>query len=304
MNTEKTIRFLRIFGRELLLQASDPCTVALETDLLLAEGLGKDRVFLELYPDLAVESPVAERFLSNLQRRAAGCPVAYLLGHREFMGYDFEVSDKVLIPRSDTEAVIELASEALEKIGRSAASGSRMGLEIGVGTGIISLLLLARFPQLVMEGIDINEHAVALSIRNAEYLERQFLGKNGEGIAKRYRAYAADIFEPEGLEKKAFDFIISNPPYIESAEIKRLAVDVKDYEPIAALDGGADGLDFYRRICEQLPELVKAGGFVAFEIGYDQADRLKKLFEAAGLSDIETRKDLAGHDRAIIGYKK
>lgn len=304
MNDSKeqiTIKKLRETGRVILAENTDYSVAALETDLLLAKVIGEGRLFLELNPYRTVLNRQSEQFIELLNRRKSGCPVAYLLGHKEFMGYDFYVNESVLIPRNDTEVVIELASEAIEKFEYRRISG----LEIGVGTGIIGLNLLSKFRRLILTGCDINPDAVELSRKNALYLDNQLFddGLDME-ITERYEVYSSDLFSSLDFQDEELDFIISNPPYIPSQIIETLNTDVKDFEPRNALDGGEDGLNFYRRILTDGLPLVRTGGFFAFEIGYDQGDALFEMMEEIGLSDIKIQKDLAGNDRAIIGYKK
>ncbi len=296
MEGQVSIKNLRQTGREQLSDKHDHNVAALETDLLLSDALGEERLFLELYPDKLVDSTQAECFLKNLALRLEGMPMAYLLGHREFMGYEFWVERGILIPRSDTEIVVEQASLLLEK------SKDAFGLEIGVGTGIISLTLLSRFPNLRMCAVDINPKAIALSQKNAAYLENQ-LADNGviSKIAERFSAHVSDLFST--LQDEKFDFIISNPPYIQSDVVPALDTDVKDYEPMEALDGGKDGLCFYKKILSEGMDRLKTGGFFAFEIGYDQSEAVEHLMKSCGLSQIRIYKDLAGHFRAITGYK-
>ncbi|MDO5095527.1 MAG: peptide chain release factor N(5)-glutamine methyltransferase [Peptostreptococcaceae bacterium] len=296
MEGQVSIKNLRQTGREQLSDKLDYNVAALETDLLLSDALGEERLFLELYPDKLVDFAQAERFSKNLALRLAGMPMAYLLGHREFMGYEFWVERGILIPRSDTEIVVEQASLLLEK------SEDALGLEIGVGTGIISLTLLSRFPKLRMCAVDINPQAIALCQKNAAYLENQ-LADNGvvSKIMERFSAHVSDLFS--NLTDEKFDFIISNPPYIQSDVIPTLATDVKDYEPMEALDGGEDGLYFYKKILSEGMDRLKTGGFFAFEIGYDQSEAVEHLMKSCGLYQVRSYKDLAGHFRAITGYK-
>ncbi len=272
---------------------------ALETDLLLSQAIGEERIYLELHSEEIVKPNFAERFIASLSERKQGRPIAYLLGHREFMGYDYFVEEGVLIPRSDTEVVVELATTAIR------SSDAALGLEIGVGTGIISLSLLSNFPQLKMLGVDINEQAVLLAQKNALYLDNQHYDEDGIDyiIAERFDVFWSNLFSEVEQGPFSLDFIVSNPPYIDSAEMKNLMKDVLEYEPHSALFGGEDGLDFYREILEQGLDFVKAGGFVAFEMGFDQGDALYELMLQYELKNIQIAKDLAGHDRAIIGTK-
>lgn len=297
MEAQVSIKNLRQRGRTQLSDKLDYNVAALETDLLLSDALGEERLFLELYPDKMVDSVQAERFLKKLQWRFKGMPMAYLLGHREFMGCEFWVERGILIPRSDTEIVVEQTSLLLEEM-----QPDLLGLEIGVGTGIISLTLLARFENLRMHAVDINPQAITLSKKNASYLDNQ-LADNGifSKVSERFFVYVSDLYS--NLSNKKFDFIISNPPYIQSDVIPTLDTDVKDYEPREALDGGEDGLCFYERILSEGMDRLKVGGFFAFEIGYEQSESVEHLMKSFGLMQIQVYKDLAGHFRAITGCK-
>lgn len=294
-----TIIRLRELGRGELVKNVEYNVAALETDLLLSQAIGEGRLYLELNPEELVKPQKAGRFFQLLSRRKEGRPIAYLLGHREFMGYDYLVREGVLIPRNDTEVVVDLASGAIRR------SDAELGLEVGVGTGIISLSLLASFPKLKMLGVDIDPRAVALARENALYLDSQHYDENGIDykIAERYEVIRSDLFAELHIEPCSLDFIISNPPYISASEMKHLMRDVVEYEPHSALCGGEDGLDFYRAILGQGVNFVKDGGFVAFEMGYDQGAALCKLMQRFELKNIRIVKDLAGNDRAIIGTK-
>lgn len=291
-----SIRSLRQQGREILSQHQDYSVAALETDLLLSETVGMDRLFLELNPEKMVLEEHCAEFERRLQKRSQGMPIAYLLGHREFMGYDFFVEEGVLIPRHDTEVLVEATTRHLKKLNQP----SIRGLELGIGTGIISLVLLSRLPNLSMLGADINPKAISLSIRNAAYLDNQLSDEGGNAVSNRFYARESNWYS--AFENEKFDCIISNPPYIATEVIATLDRDVKDYEPMRALDGGADGLDCYREILTQGMDRLLKNGFFAFEIGYDQAERVKALMQEHGLDHIETHTDLAGHTRVVIGF--
>ena len=292
-------------------------TAALETDLLISEVIGKERLYLMLNPEAQVAEKSTAKFVYLLNQRREGKPMAYLLGSKAFMEYSFKVHEGVLIPRDDTEEVILLTAHALEKLRKSlnlcgtedcsskktSYSGLK-GLEIGIGTGIISLILLSRFEELKMLGVDINPAAIQNTIENTKYLEEQLQVQGIHAdIGQRFTIIQSDMLSSLHLKEHELDFVVSNPPYIETAVIAALDKDVKDYEPHTALDGGADGLDFYRGIVDSAMPFVKEGGFIVFEIGYDQGERMVQLMSGAGLTDIKLKQDLAGKDRAIIGWK-
>lgn len=320
MDSTIRIRDLQQKGRKCLRAGGDERLAALETDMVISELLQKDRLYLMLHPDEEVEAALASKMAQMLAQRREGKPMAYLLGHKEFMAYDFLVSEGVLIPRDDTEEVIRLTAEALEKRKENlcgietcysketnySAAQTCKGLEIGLGSGIISLMLLVKFESLQMIGVDINPVAIENTKKNIKHLEEQ-LEKEGKGpcsLHPRMQVVYSDLLAGLELLPGELDFVVSNPPYIETKVIETLERDVKDYEPHLALDGGADGLDFYRKILEASLPFIREGGFISFEIGYDQGPRMQELMQASGLEKIELRKDLAQMDRAIIGFKK
>ena len=200
---------------------------------------------------------------------------------------DFKVSEGVLIPRQDTEILIE---ETLKKLKDHKHKSNLKGFEIGVGSGIISITLLKEIETLTMIGVDINDKAIELTKANALKHE----------VSDRLCILNSNLFEKINKENQ-FDFIISNPPYIETKVIDSLKEDIKKHEPKLALDGGEDGLDFYRAIIEQSKSYISPEGFIAFEIGYNQAEAVKKIFVENGYPNVTIAKDLAGFDRVVIG---
>jgi release factor glutamine methyltransferase len=225
----------------------------------------------------------AGEFEEALALCEAGMPLQYVLGRWEFMSLEFFIGREVLIPRPDTETLVEtiLAHER---------KGSK-GLEIGVGSGCISISL-AHHGGIIMLGTDICPRAVEIAKFNATRHSRE------SGNPPTF--VAANLFPP-GIEE--FDFIVSNPPYIPTGEIADLDESVKNYEPLSALDGGHDGLEFYRRIAAQAAARLAVGGRIYFEIGYNQGEDVKNILKMNGFFGINIIKDLAGHDRVIVGVK-
>jgi release factor glutamine methyltransferase len=244
-----------------------------DAEVLLAAALGVDRGALLLAPDRRF-SP--ELFDSHVARREAGEPVAYITGHREFWSLDLLVTPAVLIPRPDSETLIEAALAT----GISPLSI----LDLGTGSGALLLAALSEWPAATGLGIDASAAALAVAGRNAERL----------GLAGRA------AFRPgnwgQGLTGR-FDLILCNPPYVETGA--ELAVDVRDHEPASALFAGPEGLDDYRRLVPQLPALLAPGGIAVIEIGWTQAAAVLALATAAGLAGA-VRHDLAGRDRCIV----
>lgn len=275
-----TIEDLIREGTDRLKEAETP---RLDTELLIAKALKVDRLYLMMYPQQEVGEEVLRQVRDWLRRRERGCPVQYLLGEREFMGLDFLVEEGVLIPRPDTEILVESVLNVL----REKKEPSLCGLEIGCGSGIISLSLLAYCKDLRMQAVDIDPRALALTRKNAERL----------GLSERIDLFVSDLFAE--VRRKDFDFILSNPPYIRTEVIETLQREVKDYEPRRALDGGGDGLFFYRAIIEKAKDHLKKGGLLAFEIGHDQGEALKTLLKDRGYAQVHIEKDLAGRDRTV-----
>lgn len=231
----------------------------------------------------------AQTILDLAERRAAGEPVAYLVGHRGFYDDDFKVNQYTLIPRADTEILVELAV----KLGSQGPNTPKL-LDLCCGTGCIgistakALAKQGKQPQLVLT--DISKEALEVCKENAT----RILGNIGLG----YEVVEGDLFE--GVKGKQFDLLLTNPPYIASGVIQTLEEQVKR-EPLLALDGGQDGLDLIKRITSQAPAYLKSGGYLLMEIGYDQGAAVKALFEAAGFEEVEVKKDLGECDRVVKG---
>jgi release factor glutamine methyltransferase len=220
-----------------------------------------------------------EQFFDMVARRAQHEPLQYIVGSQGFLDFDLKVRPGVLIPRLDTEVVADKACGLLR---------SRKGdtvLEIGCGSGAISIAL-AKKANAKVTAVDINPEACELTKEN--------VSANGA----RVEVLCGDMFEP--VKKKKFHMIVSNPPYIPTAMIDTLMTEVKDYEPLSALDGGADGLDYYRRIAQEAPDHLKKNGMIVFEIGDDQGEAVSSILRETGrFAEIETGQDLSGRDRVV-----
>jgi release factor glutamine methyltransferase len=257
----------------------------LEAELLLANCLAIERI--QLY--IAFERPVSEeelsRFRETVRRRAAGEPAAYLTGYREFWSLKIRVQKGVLIPRPETELLVEEAIKLLKPRDQEMAI-----LELGTGSGAIAVALAKEIKNSVIYAADISAAALVVARSNIEE----------QGLQERIRLVCGN--GPAPFKKGAqFDLIISNPPYICSRDIRMLAPEIKDHEPLQALDGGEDGLAFYRQWISQMPPLLRSGGCVVFEIGAEQAAAVSQLFrDAEEFTDIAIKKDYAGHSRAVI----
>lgn len=239
---------------------------------------GVQRTALLADPDADLPSPELH---AAIKKRAERIPLQYILGEWEFFGLTFEVSSACLCPRADTEITVE---ETLKRLPES----SRI-LELCTGSGCIPVALCHARPDVKTVSTDLFEDTLAIAARNAER----------NGVADRARFVRSDIFNDTlGESEGSFDAIVSNPPYIPTADLDALSPEVH-HEPLAALDGGVDGLDFYREILSHYKKYLKPDGFIALEIGYDQADGITRLAKANSF-DCEIIKDLSGNDRCAV----
>ena len=262
----------------------------LDAEVLLASVRGKDRMYLYVHFDEPLEPAELRRFRAYVKERGAHVPLAYILGTREFMGLDFRVTRDTLIPRPDTELLVQCAVDFL--YARMAAGASdRTVADIGTGTGAIALSVLHHTEGTRADAVDISPAAAKVARDNAERLE----------MTERMGVYVGDLLAP--LAGRTYDMILSNPPYIPSADLAGLMPEVRCYEPRLALDGGADGLDFYRRMMEEAPSMLKDGGALAVEVGVGEATDVAALMAAEPrIMRTEIRRDLAGIARVVVGY--
>lgn len=264
----------------------------LDTQLLLGYSLNVDKVYIYTHRDEVVDKEYVENFLDLLDKRRKGYPLQYILGTQEFMGLSFEVGEGVLVPRPDTEVLVESIIEIAKTEDFIDRDQLRI-LDIGTGSGAITLSLAYYIRNSKVFSVDISDKALEIAKKNSERL----------GLDHKVTFLKGDLFNPikrlDGEMK--FDIIVSNPPYIPSGEIDSLQKEVAKYEPRLALDGGIDGLDFYRKIVCKSPLFLDNKGLLAFEIGYNQGNSLKNLLhENKGFKNIIIRKDLAGHDRVVF----
>lgn len=231
-------------------------------------------------PDAIIEDSKEEKYRELIEKRAVHIPLQQLLGEAWFCGSSFYVNEHVLIPRQDTEVLVEEAKRRVQ-------FGDAV-LDLCTGSGCVLLALMKACPGIAGTGTDISPEALAVA------------RKNGERLGLKARWIQSDLFEQvEGV----FQLITANPPYIASGVIPTLMEEVRDHEPLGALDGGPDGLDFYRKIVAQAGGRLTEGGWLCLEIGYDQGGALQELLEAAGYENIEIIRDLAGLDRVAVGQK-
>jgi release factor glutamine methyltransferase len=261
----------------------------LDARILVGAVLGLDLTGMIAAANRPITAEQATRLEQFAHRRLAGEPVARILGHKEFWGLSLQLSAATLVPRPDTETVVELALE----IGRAAshrADPARIA-DIGTGSGAILLALLSEYPDAYGVGTDISVAALRTASANAA----------GLGLQSRAAFVGCDY---AAALSGGFDLMVSNPPYIRSADIAGLATEVRDHDPLRALDGGADGLDAYRVLIPQAARLLVPGGALVVEVGHDQSDDVRELIAAAGLThEWPVKTDLAGVRRAVAGRK-
>ncbi|MBQ7920369.1 MAG: peptide chain release factor N(5)-glutamine methyltransferase [Lachnospiraceae bacterium] len=267
---------------KLALESAGIPEAALDARLLLEHICGTSRNDLLVHGDREVAVEQEEAYKEAIRQRAERIPLQHITGQQEFMGLTFQVNENVLIPRQDTEILVE---EVLPHL----TSGVRI-LDMCTGSGCILISLLHYSMWAEGTGVDLSAKALEVARENAGRL----LSK--ERIVSFVES---DLFEK--VEGK-YDVIVSNPPYIQTEVIKGLMPEVRDHEPMMALDGTEDGLYFYRRIVEESKEFLRKEGRLFFEIGYDQAEAVKGLMENAGFSDVTVVKDFAGLDRVVHGY--
>jgi release factor glutamine methyltransferase len=255
----------------------------LDAELLLAEILKLNRIGLYLNFDRPVQSDELAAFRALIERRARREPLAYILGRCEFWSLPFKVGPDVLIPRGDTETLVEAALKVLPPGGTL--------LDVGVGSGAIALAIAHERPDLQIEGIDLSPAALAIAANNAQLL----------GLAARVSLRQGDLFALEGSSQ--YDVIVSNPPYIAIGEKATLMPEVRDFEPSLALFAGDDGLDCYRAMIPAAKTALKDSGTLLVEVGVGQAAAVAGLFTAAGYVEIFTNRDLTGIERVVGGRK-
>ncbi len=276
------------------LKNSDIETPALEAGVMLCHVLKCGRAYLYTHNDRVLRQDELEELEAFLQKRAANVPLQYLLGETEFMSLTFKVSPAVLIPRQDTEILAEKCIELLrDRIKLSNEENSIIRsvkiLDMCTGSGCIAVSIAHYCPESRVVACDVSRSALEVAKSNSERA----------GVQNRLEFRCGDLFEVLDGEER-FELIVSNPPYIETETVSGLQTEVRDHEPYIALDGGADGLNFYRKIVAEAPKFLIRGGHLAFEIGYNQAESVSRLMEK-DFEEITVLKDLGGNDRVVYG---
>ncbi|WP_026841193.1 peptide chain release factor N(5)-glutamine methyltransferase [Citrifermentans bremense] len=252
----------------------------LEAEWMLCEALSLDRVGLYLNFDKPLSDAELALYRGMVARRGRREPLQYILGSQEFMGLEFRVTPAVLIPRHDTEVLV---TEAVKR-----GEACRSILDIGTGSGCVAVAVAKALPEAEVYTVDVSADAIEVARGNAE--------RNGVSV----QFFQGSLFEP--FAGKRFDMLVSNPPYIISADLATLQQEVRDFEPVGALDGGGDGLDFYRRITADAPAYLNPGGWLLFEVGAGQAGEVLELLTSGGFSNERfSQTDPAGIERVVGG---
>ncbi|MDA9698614.1 peptide chain release factor N(5)-glutamine methyltransferase [Candidatus Pelagibacter sp.] len=270
---------------ERILKKNNIKTFRIDAEILMSTSIKKDRkyIFLNLNNKLCEES--IKIFKKNIQKRSTGKPIAYIVGEKDFWKYSFKVREGVLIPRPDTELLIE------EVLKLTKNKSNLNLLEIGIGSGCVLLSILKEKKNFYGTGVDLSKKCVELSKINAFNL----------GLRNRVKIFESDI---DNFNHGKYDLIISNPPYINKIKLKYLEKDVKNFEPILALNGGLDGMSVIRKVINKSSELIKKNGILVLEIAFNQKNKVVKLLEQKGFYINKVLKDLANNDRCIICTKR
>jgi len=259
-------------------------TPLLDSEIIMSKVINKDRRFIILNPDLIIKKDDLSNFKKLIKKRSKGNPISYLTGSKSFWKNDFEVNNNVLIPRPDTEVIIE------ETLKLSKYKNKLKILDIGVGSGCMLLSILNEKKNFYGIGIDISKKCVDLSKKNSFKLN----------LEKRAKFFESNV---DNFNYGKYDLIISNPPYIKKFDLKYLEKDVFNFEPKLALNGGLDGLSEIRKVICKSSELIKIKGKLILEIGFDQKEKVKKILNKKGFYINRVLKDLAKNDRCIISTK-
>ena len=261
-------------------------------EILLAHALAAERIDLYVHYDQPLNAEELSRFKAIIKRRIKREPVAYILGHKEFWSMELAVTRHVLIPRPETECLVERALAYLET---DTDSRRQRILELGTGSGAILIALASENTQHTYWGTDISAAAIQLARRNAE----------SHGLAASIQFLIADWFAPFAVSAEPFDMIISNPPYIRSGELKRLQPEIQAFEPLEALNGSVDGLRCLRHIIQSAHLYLKPGGMLLLEMGHDQKVPLKQVIQHCDqYADVAFYTDYSGYDRIVAMRKK
>jgi release factor glutamine methyltransferase len=278
-------------------------SAALAAELLLMHALGRDRAWLYAHPEHELDAPTCEQYFSLIARRASGVPTQHLTGHQEFWGLDFEVTPAVLIPRPETEHVIEVALERLGVVPESDSPRRNekfLIADVGTGSGCIAIALAHELPNAQIIATDISAAALEVARRNAAR----------HGVASRIDFVECNLADfllhgsrITGHESRSLDLIASNPPYIGRRETESLPREVREHEPEAALFGGETGTEIYAPLVAQAAVLLKSGGALVLELGHNSAEHVSRLLDAPAWKNIVITNDLAGIPRVASAQR-
>ncbi|MBS5951702.1 MAG: peptide chain release factor N(5)-glutamine methyltransferase, partial [Clostridium sp.] len=269
-----------------VLKDNDVDTYILDAQLLLGMVLGKDKIYLITNRDKEVSVKDEKEYLNLIEKRSKKMPIKYILGETEFMGIDLDVEEGVLIPRGDTEVLVEEVLSLIKE------DDSLDVCDLCSGSGAIGISLAILRKNIKVDEID--NYDIPEKVTKSNILKH--------ALENRVKFIKSNLLREVIKQEKKYDIIVSNPPYIKASEIDNLMDDVKVYEPHIALDGGEDGLVFYRKIIKESKLALKDNGLLAFEIGHDQGESVRRLMDEEGFSNIRLVKDLAGLDRVLLGY--
>ena len=256
----------------------------LDSEILMAKIINKDRKYILLNSNIILNNNDLNNFYKLVEQRSLGKPIAYLTNKKFFWNSEFFITNDTLIPRPDTELIIENALKLTKKKNKLSV------LDIGVGSGCVLLSILKERKNFYGTGIDISKKCLIISKMNAINLK----------ISSRLKLYKSDV---DKFNLGKYDLIVANPPYIKSSKLKYLEKDVAKFEPKQALDGGLDGLSEIRKVIKKSSELIKRNGKFILEIGFDQKDKVVNLLKKEGFYINSTQKDLANNDRCIVSTK-
>ena len=267
------------------LKKNNISSALLDSELLLSKVINKDRRFILLNLDKELNQRDQDSFKNLIIKRSKGKPLAHLTGTKSFWKYDFKINEKILIPRPDSEILIEEVLDIYKN------KNNLNFLEIGVGSGCIALSILKEKKSFLATGVDLSRDCIKICRYNANKL----------GVANRIKLMKLDV---DNLITHKYDFIVSNPPYVKKFDLKKLNKEVKNFEPRLALDGGLEGLSVIRKVVKKSSELIKTHGKLILEIGYDQKESVKKILNDNNFYINKIVKDLAKNDRCIVSTKK
>lgn len=273
------------WGESFLQDANRP-DASIDAKLLMRFLLGFSETDFLLKRHERISDSIRDTYVNKIKQRAEGIPLQYITNSQEFMGLEFYVDERVLIPRQDTETLVEKLIEMNHK------EQFETGIDIGTGSGCISIALAHSIQALKMIAIDVSQDALTVAKRNIEALN----------LEDRISTLWSDVFDSYELVEPV-DLIVSNPPYISEEDCRTLMTEVRGHEPHLALTDGGDGLKFYRMISKEAKAYLKEGGIIAYEIGYNQGEAVTTILKDEGYKDIELIQDLAGKDRVVIGRK-